>query len=293
VLLFYLLPYRNQFDPAGQLGMAIIILHDVTELRAQTASQLEAERLNAITMLAAGVAHEIGNPLNSLNIHLQLLDRHLRGQPADPATAEARELLCVSLDEVKRLDRIIGNFLKAVRPTPAELQPVALRDVVTDTLRAMKGELDDHELNVQCEWGVDVPPVAADPLQLQQALHNIVKNGIQAMTNGGTLRFALTAAADAVSLAISDTGKGIAAPDLGNIFNPYYTTRQDGTGLGLVIVERIVREHGATLGVDSEVGRGTTFTIRFPLRERRVRLLAAADTQPRLPQPPATETKAP
>ena len=293
VLLFYLLPYKNQFDPASKLGLAVIILHDVTDLREQTATQIEAGRLNAITMLAAGVAHEIGNPLNSLNIHLQLLDRHFRDQPPSAATTEARELLAVPLDEVKRLDRIIGNFLKAVRPTPVELKPVALKDVVNDTLRAMKGEIEDHELTVQCEWGVDVPPVAADRHQLQQALHNILKNSIQAMASGGTLRIALTADADAVSLAVNDTGKGIAPEDLGNIFNPYYTTRENGTGLGLVIVERIVREHGATLGVDSEPGRGTTFTVRFPLRERRLRLLEAPDDRKLLRKRSSPDQKTP
>ncbi len=276
-ILFYLLPYRNQFAEDDQLGMAIIILHDVTELRERTFNEIESERLNAITMLAAGVAHEIGNPLNSLTIHLQLLERLFRDLPASDDREEGRELVSISLQEVRRLDQIINSFLKAVRPTPMEVQSVSLKELVEETLRVMKVEIEDRDIHIECEWPVPVPSVQADPDQIKQVIYNIVKNSMQATESGGKLRIALVTDDNAVRLQIADNGKGIAPDELSNIFNPYYTTREGGTGLGLVIVERIIRDHGADLGVESELGKGTVFTISFPLRSRRRRLLESPD----------------
>ncbi len=279
-LLFYLLPYEDQYHPESRLGMATIILHDVTDLRRRAETELETERLNAITMLAAGVAHEIGNPLNSLNIHLQLLERYFRQQAENKDNTEAKELLEVALEEVQRLDHIINSFLKAIRSTPGEFAPVSLKDLVSDTLRVMKPEIQNRQVAVECEWGTGIPLVQGDPDQIKQALYNIIKNAIQAMPGGedeNKLHIALSAGPGTVSLAVADNGKGISPDELGNIFNPYYTTREDGTGLGLVIVERIAREHGAELGIESKPGRGTVFTITFPLRESRSRLLESPD----------------
>jgi len=258
----------------GDEPMITLTLDDVTEIRERAASTIESERLAAITMLAAGVAHEIGNPLNSLTIHLQLLDRQLAALSSDGAD-NAKELVDVSLQEVRRLDDIINQFLKAVRPSIFEPGAVALHELIAKTLAFMKHEIEDRGVLVQGEWPDEIPKIMGDDTQLQQALYNIIKNGIQAMESGGVLVIKLSTTDDFVVLSVADSGKGIDREQLGDIFDPYYTTKPDGTGLGLVIVERIMREHGAEFGIDSEVGRGTVITMRFPLPSRRQRLLTA------------------
>lgn len=263
-LQFFLLPFEGE---QAEQGLATILLQDVTELHERADSAVETEKLNAITMLAAGVAHEIGNPLNSLTIHLQLLDRIVEDD-------DARELVEVARGEVERLDGIIRQFLKALRPTQMELTSLSITDVVSDTLELLKPEIEDRSIFVEGLSAPHIPNIMGDSGQLQQACYNIIKNAIQAMSEGGRLSISIEAEEDAVILAFADDGKGIPASELGNVLDPYYTTREDGTGLGLMIVERIVREHGARLGITSEPDEGTVVTIRFPTGRVRQRLLA-------------------
>lgn len=283
-LQFYLLPYSGEVAPGAgnETGaMITVILQDVTEQRRQTEETIESERLNAITMLAAGVAHEIGNPLNSLTIHLQLLERYFKARGEDDDAREAAELTEISLREVRRLDTIITQFLRAVRPQPLERCPLSLKNVINDTLEFVKHEINDRGVFVEARWPEHVQPITGDETQLKQAVYNIVVNALQAMPDGGMLRIDLEQTDEAVVLNVHDTGKGIPKQELANVFTPYYTTRKEGTGLGLMIVQRIVRDHGATIGVSSEVGAGTTFSIRFPRRDRQVRLLESpAMTEP-------------
>ncbi|MCJ8328823.1 MAG: ATP-binding protein [Lentisphaeria bacterium] len=273
-LLFYLLPYKNDSDPDPELGMAIIILHDITELRESAEEKIEVERLSAISLLAAGVAHEIGNPLNSLTIHLQLLERYLKNQQNNE---EGLEMMNVALDEVRRLDKIIHSFLDAVRPNPISPESVSLEALVTDTLRIMMAEIDNRKIDIYTDWGVNIPNVQGDPEQLQQAFYNIINNAIQAMSDGDSLSISQELTDDDVIIRFTDTGEGIPANMLDSIFEPYISNKDQGTGLGLVIVERIIREHGADLGIESEPGVGSTFSIKFPLRDKPIRLLEAAE----------------
>ncbi len=273
-LLFYLLPYRNELDPDNRLGMATVILQDVTSLRNQARNDIEKERLNAISMLAAGVAHEIGNPLNSLQIHLQLLERYLDRLEGE-AAAEARENVEVCLKEVRRLDEIIFSFLKAVRPQPLDLKPALFSKVVEETLPILEPEIRDRGIQVICEFPPDEPRIHLDVGQIKQVIYNIVKNAIQAMSSQGQLTIRIKVNDRGLVVEFQDTGKGIAPDEIGNIFHPYYTTRPDGTGLGMVIVERITREHGANLSIDSEPGKGTCVRIEFPLTSRQPKLLEA------------------
>jgi two-component system, sporulation sensor kinase E len=269
-LQFYLLPFEG--DEEAEQGLATVLLQDVTELHKRADSAMEAEKLNAITMLAAGVAHEIGNPLNSLNIHLQLLERMLKRETVD--ATEACEIVEVARGEVERLDGIIRQFLKALQPSQMELASLSLKDVVADTLELLKQEIKDRAIFVEGQWPQHIPNIMGDAGQLQQACYNIIRNAIQAMSEGGHLGISIATEEDAVVLAFADDGRGIPASDLGNVLDPYYTTREDGTGLGLMIVERIVREHGAGLGIESEPGEGTIVSIRFPTGRVRQRLLA-------------------
>jgi signal transduction histidine kinase len=251
-----------------------VILRDVTEARHHAATTIESEKLSALTLLAAGVAHELGNPLNSLNIHLQLMERELKGLPPDKAQ-RLQEDLQVARDEINRLDNIIHQFLRAIRPTRPDLRRAQVNRVVEESLALLDREIADRDILLETEWAPDPPDLLVDRGQLKQAFYNVVKNALQAMRPGGILRVATENAGEWVTVSFSDNGQGISAEQIGRIFEPYYTSKKGGSGLGLMIVQRIVREHGGTIEIESNAGRGTTVRIKLPVRERRTRLLEA------------------
>ena len=270
---FYIVPVADEQNSVVT-GMAII-LRDVTETRQRAATALESEKLSAITLLAASVAHEIGNPLNSLNIHLQLMERELKKLPT-PQGERLREDLRVARDEIARLDQIINQFLHAIRPTQPELQPTNVNEVLAETLTLMEREVGDRDILVEREMAEGLPRILLDRAQLKQAFYNIIKNALQAMRSGGILRIRTEADDTHVIISFVDSGHGIAPEQIGQLFEPYFTTKQNGTGLGLMIVQRIVREHGGTIEVESDKDRGTTFRVKLPIHEKRTRLLEAS-----------------
>jgi PAS domain S-box-containing protein len=271
-LSFYIVPVADE-ENSVVTGMAII-LRDVTETRRRAESTIESEKLSAITLLAAGVAHEIGNPLNSLNIHLQLMERELKNLPATQA-GRLREDLRVAREEIARLDQIIKQFLQAIRPTQPDLRPTAVNEVVMDALVLMKHEIADRDILVERELVEGLPRILLDRAQLKQAFYNVIKNALQAMRSGGILRIRTEADEAYVTVSFIDSGVGIAPEEIGQLFEPYFTTKKAGTGLGLMIVQRVVREHGGTIEIESDKGRGTTFRIKLPIHEKRTRLLEA------------------
>ena len=279
-LSFYIVPMVDQ-ENSIVTGLAVI-LRNVTEVRKQTESAIESEKLSALTLLAAGVAHEIGNPLNSLNIHLQLMERELKGLPAEKA-GRLRADIRVAREEIARLDQIITQFLRAVRPTRPDLQRTSINDVVRDTLVLLERELADRDILGEQELAEDLPRTLVDRAQLKQAFYNVIRNALQAMPAGGILRLRTEATETHVLVSFVDTGRGIAPDQVGRIFEPYYTTKTGGSGLGLMIVQRIVREHGGTIEIESDVGHGTTFRIRLPIYEKRTRLLQAANAKEHTP----------
>jgi two-component system, sporulation sensor kinase E len=256
-----------------QVGYAII-LRDITETRRTAQQTIESERLNALTLLAAGVAHEIGNPLNSLHIHLQLMERKVR-ELDGPARTELQQSIDVARAEISRLDSIVTQFLRAIRPSKPQVHPENLNAIVEEAVHFFGPEIKDRDMVVEQELRSDLPLLQVDRGQMKQAFYNVIKNSLEAMKRRGILRVRTDMDATHVIVSFTDTGGGISADNLGRIFEPYFTTKTAGTGLGLLIVRRIVREHGGELAIESSEGKGVTLTIRLPFKDQRVRMLEA------------------
>jgi two-component system, sporulation sensor kinase E len=274
-------------DIIGSSGVALI-LHDATEARQKTFEAIESERLQALTLLAASVAHEIGNPLNALHIHLQLMERELKKMKAGQAsglskkdrqdvcsTDKLEQYLDVAKGEINRLDYILTQFLGAIRPAQLQLKMVALNDVVEKTLALLRPEIENRGITVKTKLARQLTATLIDATQMQQVLVNLAKNAMHAMTKGGTLTLQTGESDDGVWMSVADTGGGIPQEQINRIFEPFYTTKKKGTGLGLMIVQRIVRAHNGRIELESRVGNGTTFRVWLPLHERKPRLLEA------------------
>lgn len=251
----------------------LVILRDVTRERAQEASAIESERSNAVKLLAAGVAHEIGNPLNALNIHLQLLSRELGEVPDEALRSSLADLVDVARTEVERLDAILSQFLRAIRPSKPVLTPEHPTDVLEETLKLLKTEFVNRRIAVKVDIQENVPEVRLDRSQIKQVFFNLIKNALEAMPDGGELRVVFEVGDAFVDISFIDTGKGIPADELGRVFEPYHTTKAKGSGLGLMIVQRIIEDHGGEIELASKPNEGTCFKIRLPRNERRVRML--------------------
>lgn len=286
LLNFYVLPMSEKSPDGLRQQGYVVILSDITESRQRAAATIESERLNALTMLAAAVAHELGNPLNSLNIHLQLLERELKTIPA-AQRKKMQQHLDIAQDEITRLDYIITSFLRAMRPTKLNLQLANVNDLLAETLAVLQPELDDRAIIVRAQPAPKLPRVPLDATQIKQVFFNVIKNAMQAMTSGGTLTITTQSDDTHVIVTFTDAGSGIPIERIGTIFEPFQTTKTSGSGLGLMIVQRIIREHGGELELETAEGVGTTFRIRLLIHPRRVKLLEA----PREIQNPKSETR--
>ncbi|MET0261383.1 MAG: ATP-binding protein [Rariglobus sp.] len=270
----YMVPVEG--EGSGAERRFAVILTDITRDKRSTEARIEDERTSSILLLAGGVAHELGNPLNSLTIHLQLIERRLKKLKTvarDKETESLSDSIRVCQEEVLRLDGIVTHFLEAIRPRPPDLSETNLADIIEEVLRFQQRELEDRGIELDAVISHNLPAVMADRNQLKQVFFNIIKNAMEAMQPGGVLRIKTRADDESVYLLFGDNGSGIKQEDLVKLFQPYHTTKEGGHGLGLMIVQRIMREHGGQVGVESNPGVGTVFTLQFPQKNRRVKML--------------------
>ncbi|MBU3665791.1 MAG: PAS domain-containing protein [Chthoniobacterales bacterium] len=286
ILNFYVVPLMAEDDdrPGDRqhVGYALI-MRDFTERHRAAQETLESERIAALQLLAAGVAHEIGNPLNSLTIHLQLLERRLRKIPEEER-AQFTQPLSVAQEEIKRLDSIVTQFLRAIRPAPLQRAPNDLNSLVRDAAAFLAPELKSRNVLLELDLAPGLPVLDVDQDQLKQAFYNIIKNASEAMKQGGLLKIRTGSDGEWVNVTFADTGGGMTQEAMARVFEPYFTTKKTGSGLGLMITQRIVRAHGGEVVLESDPGRGLRLTIRLPRRDRQVQMLPPAPLP--LPAPP-------
>ena len=218
----------------------VLLVRDVTLARAQEESARESSRTDAVRDLAAGVAHEIGNPLNAISLNLQLLAREFRREPDEERRARLLHDIATSQNEVKRLE---------------------------------EAQFEDRRIQTQLSLPTALPTVLVDHAQMEQVFFNLVKNAIEAMKDGGCLDIEVAADDRDVHVVFRDNGTGMDAATLAHIFEPYQTSKEQGSGLGLMLSRRIVHAHGGEIDVESKPGAGTAFTVRIPRLEKRVRRL--------------------
>ena len=278
VLNFYAVPRKAEEDHS----FATLIFNDITTTYDRLSSEAANERTQLITTLAAEVAHEIGNPLNSLYLNLQLLQKSIDRGSFDPA--EGREMVTEAKNEVERLDNIIHQFLHALRPTKPMLHPMDVKRSVLDALNFMRHEIEGKNITVNCLWSENLPKIRGDADLLKQAFYNLIKNAIQAMPQGGTLSISCSSEDRSVYVDVVDQGSGIRQEDARQLFTPFFTTKTNGNGLGLMVVERIVRDHGGRLSFESQVGEGTRFRLAFPVMGSRIRVLPPPQDAAEMPE---------
>lgn len=234
----------------------------------ETQRQLfQSEKLAALGKLSAGIAHEIRNPLTSIKILIHsLVD--------EQATETSREKdLAVIEAEIGRVNKIIKQFLDFARPRPPSLEPMEVRAILEETLALLVYEMEAQKISLERSYAPDIPPVPMDREQMKQVFLNLLLNAIQAMERGGNLRVAIRwkpapsgdGGRSVAEIAVQDTGPGMAEDIRSRIFEPFFSTKEEGIGLGLPIAQRIVEEHGGQIRVESRVGEGTTFTILLPI----------------------------
>ncbi|MDP7033454.1 MAG: ATP-binding protein [Planctomycetota bacterium] len=227
----------------------------------------ESDRLAFLGTLAGGLAHEIKNPLSTIKLNLQILQEDF-ATPETPEERKTRKRIQVLLDEVRRMEGVLGDFLRFARgPDLTRQAPHDLNQVVEETLEFFAPEAYTAGIQVRRSLAEDLPRITLDPTSFKQALYNLIINARQAMPEGGEILIRSLLEEGQVRLEITDTGTGIESKDLPKIWQVYFSRKGTGTGLGLPTTRRIVEEHGGTIEVQSEFGKGTAFILRLPIPE--------------------------
>jgi len=265
-------PLNLEKDGGGHLRIALVSVEFLAdsgmlirmrdpEATRQIGKQLQtADRLSAISRLTSGVAHEVKNPLNAILMHVELAKLKLAHGDYDVTPQ-----MDVLTSEILRLDRVVKTFLDFTRPVQLNLVEADLHDFVEELADLARPQASASNITLEVESPKQPVTITIDPDLFKQAVLNIVVNAIEAMPEGGTLRFSATARGDQAELRISDSGPGIPDDVRDKIYNLYFTTKEKGSGIGLSMTFRIVQLHDGTIDFESEPGHGTTFVMKLPV----------------------------
>ncbi len=252
-------------DEIGELAVGFNNMVEKLREREALEKRLnEAEHLSRVGQLAAGIAHEIRNPLNYISLAVDHLKTEMLPE-CHERREELEELVEKIREEVRRTNYMVVNFMNYGRPLKLRRASVPYGDLLAKVLPLVQERLTEQHITVEQRFSNDLPPLWVDPELLRNCILNFVNNAAQAMPDGGVITLGAAPEAGRIRLTFADQGKGIAAEDIDKIFKPYFTTRDVGIGLGLAITERIVKEHGGAIDVESEPGKGTTFVVLLPL----------------------------
>jgi PAS domain S-box-containing protein len=250
------------YDSRGQLKGFAKVVRDITERKEAELRLRESDRLATLGTTAAVFAHEIGNPLNGLSTSLQIVTELIRESVHDPLVEETLE---ISRQELRRLTGLLNDYRSFARPQSVKIQPSNVRQIFDEVLAPATKHYKDCGIALELEFEDNVPLIPVDREKIKQVILNLCKNAVEAMPDGGTLKCKAYQKADRVILEVADTGTGI--PEGLDVFQLFRTTKPQGTGLGLPIVEQIVSEHRGTVDYVSEVGKGTAFIVSLPLSD--------------------------
>ena len=241
--------------PAGR----ILLIRDVTAIRQMENEVTRTRHLNSIGSLAAGVAHEIRNPLSSIKGFAVYFKERLSGNKEDEQTAD------VMIAETERLNRVISQLIEFARPLKLKKEKVQFVELVQHTIKLIAADAQKNKISVEIDAAVDLPALEVDPDKIKQVLLNIFLNCLAALKEGGKLTIELLPSADNLTVIISDNGAGIEKMDLPKIYDPYFTSKPAGTGLGLAVVQKIMEAHSGKIDVESTAAQGTKVYLHFPL----------------------------
>ena len=251
----------------GDPVCSLFVFRDITFINRFKEEFRKNESLAQMTTMAAGVAHEIKNPLASISIYLQLMDK-LMEKNGSMTRDEARKYLDVVEEEVERINKIAVDFLFAVKPMKVNLTACSVNDVVDKTVNVVGAELKDKGITLTLHLATSLPKVFADPALLEQSLLNLVKNAMQAMPEDKKqpeITISTYIESDMVRISVQDNGCGMTEDQMSKIFEPYYTTKSSGTGLGLTVLFKIMKQHGGDVTVHSVYGEGSEFILQIPV----------------------------
>ncbi|MBF9017683.1 MULTISPECIES: nitrogen regulation protein NR(II) [unclassified Oceanispirochaeta] len=256
----------------GRIQGDFIYVEDVTDKRLEEARHRRAESLASMTTMAASVAHEIKNPLGSISIHLQLMQKTLKTDCVEYKT-DLEEYLSIISEEVERLNSIVVDYLFAVRPMDTHQAPMNINSLIQELVTFVQYELQEAGIELKEMPAQNLPLLNLDENLMKQAFLNIIKNALAAMPDGGSLHISTQLKDNFVNIRIKDSGIGIPREMTSKIFEPYFTTKDNGSGLGLTMVYKVIKEHGGEIRVMSKEGEGTTFIILLPVPQTDKKLL--------------------
>lgn len=256
-----------------EISGSLVYIRDVTERKHSEARLRRAESLASLTTMTAGMAHEIKNPLGSIGIHIQLMQKALK---RDEGCAEdfLDKNLNILSEEVERLNNIVVDFLFAVRPMDVSLKDRCIVSLINETLELVAPELAEEGIELELSIEENLPMLQLDDKLIKQAVLNIIKNAMNAMPGGGHLAINIFLENENILLVIKDDGEGIEEENLDKIFEPYFTTKDFGSGLGLTLVYKIIKEHDGEIQLKSKLGLGTSFIIKLPIPQKERHLIS-------------------